>query len=366
MIEATLAPPPVSVAQDKQTPLAKEEAAVQVESSINTSAAGFVGEATSSTEQINHSPELAKQEPKIQNDSVPKPLSSWDQFREKFYNGPSWFQAFREYFTLGLNGIGILFNTVAVIATNSKIFKKQTAEAIDKVSEWFSKYIIPFSFTWNGVEALFGNRAVEALVRIVPAIAFCFLPFHNLNLATGVSSGLQYLFEHVKDRHGGEHPAPESMSENAKIVFKTSLEIIKDIFKGNTKHEDFPKQIATVCMLTGSIGGFIFSPKDRDTLTARFLGNLRNIGGIIADWKLIFNDVKDDLRRAWDLRLVGSLCSSASLLNILMRWVNPELARSLNHISIALDDMGLTYWAQSSKRDNDKARAQASQLAMAA
>jgi hypothetical protein len=130
--------------------------------------------------------------------------------------------------------------------------------------------------------------------------------------------------------------------------------VLKDIFTGNRSKEDLAKQIGTIFLLAGSIGGSIFAHKERDSKSARFFGNMRNIGGIVADWKLIFNDVKDDARRAFDLRFVGGMCSTASILNILMRWVDPALARTLNHISIALDDFGLTYWAQSSKRDNDQ------------
>jgi hypothetical protein len=88
---------------------------------------------------------------------------------------------------------------------------------------------------------------------------------------------------------------------------------------------------------------------------ARFFGNMRNVGGILADYKLVFNKVADPARSN-DQKIVGGTCSLASILNILMRWVDPKLARALNHISIAADDFGLTYWAQSSKRDNDEAQ----------
>ncbi len=283
------------------------------------------------------------------------PIKTWENFRKLFTDkGPTGFQAFRNYFTLSLNSVGIIFNFLAVITGNSNIVSKKISEKIDKGSEWFSRYIIPLSFGWNGIEALVGNRAVEAVARIIPAISFLFLPFYNLNIATGVSSGLQYLFELVKDRHGGKNPATHSIKENAKQTIQTSLAILKDIFTFNQTHEDFKKQISTAFMLIGSFGGLAFASKDRDSLLARFFGNMRNIGGLVADWKLIFNDVKNNIRRAFDLRLVGSLCSTASIMNIIMRWVNPELARTLNHISIAIDDFGLTYWAQCSKRDNDE------------
>lgn len=279
----------------------------------------------------------------------------WENFRKYFQDGENKkFNFFRENFTLGLNTIGIILNFMAVISGNSKMMSKELSQKLDKGSEWFSKYVIPLSFGWNGIEAAVGNRGLEAFARIVPAIAFFFLPFHNLNIATGVSSGLQYLFELVRDRHGGKNPATHNILENAKETLKTSFSIFKDILTFNRTHEDLPKQISASFLLMGSIGGLIFSPTERDSYLARFFGNMRNIGGLVADWKLIFNDVKNNLRRAFDLRLVGSLCSTASILNIIMRWVNPELSRSLNHIAIAIDDFGLTYWAQCSKRDNDE------------
>jgi hypothetical protein len=41
--------------------------------------------------------------------------------------------------------------------------------------------------------------------------------------------------------------------------------------------------------------------------------------------------------------------------------VNPDVGRILNHLSIAADDFGLTYWAQMSKADNDRAASKAKQ-----
>ena len=77
------------------------------------------------------------------------------------------------------------------------------------------------------------------------------------------------------------------------------------------------------------------------------------MGGIAADYKLIFNTAKNPTQAKYQ-REVGAWCSTASILNIFMRWVSPELARTFNHIAIAADDMGLTRWAQVSKEDNDR------------
>lgn len=284
-----------------------------------------------------------------------KKISALDKLAKLFYNGPPWFQWFRDKFCLSLNSFGIVFNAVAVVATNSSIFGKETAKSLDEKSEWFSKYIIPFSFGWNGIEALMGKRLPELISRMAPAALFWVLPFYNLNLATGVSSWLNYLFELVKDRHGGKNPCEGDMKGNAKAVFKTSVDIFKDMFKGDQSKEDLPKQLANLFLLVGSFGGLTFARKSRDSILARIFGNMRNAGGIIADWKLIFNRDPNP-KRSNDLRIVGSTCGIASALNILMRWVDPKLGRALTHIAIAADDFGLTYWAQGSKRDNDLAQ----------
>jgi hypothetical protein len=283
------------------------------------------------------------------------PNKTWENFRKLFTDkGPAGFKFFRNYFTLGLNSVGITLNVLAFITSNSSLVSKDLTKKFDKYSEWFSRNVIPLSFGWNGVEALVGNRALEAAARIIPAISFFFLPFYNLNIATGVSSGLQYLFELVRDRHGGKNPATHSIKENAKQTIQTSLAILKDIFTFNQKHESLSKQISTLALLTGGFGGLLFASQERDSLNARIFGNTRNGGGLIADWLLIFNNIKDNLRRAFDLRLVGSLCSTASILNILIRWINNDFARSCNHLAFGLDNLGLTYWAQCSKRDNDE------------
>lgn len=278
-------------------------------------------------------------------------MTLWNKFRHQFVDGPDWFKQFRNWFTLSLNGVGISLNALAVIGKT--ILPKPVQEYVDEKAEWFSRYIVPVSFTWNGIEALVGHKPLEALARVLPGAAFVALPFHNFNFATGISSTLNYIFEHVADRHGGVQPGNGNMLENFKEVGKTTLSVIKDALSFNPEHEDLPKRLATLGMGIGTLGGLAFAAKSRDSFAAKLFGNMRNIGGLIADWKLVFNDVEDK-SRSRDLRLVGSSCSTASILNILMRWVGPEAARMLNHIAIALDDFGLTYWAHASKKDNDK------------
>lgn len=289
----------------------------------------------------------------------------WDKFRDNFQNKSPAFQAFRSHFTSSLNVVGIVLNSLAVLATNMKIFPKNIANFLDKKSEWFARYIIPFAFGWNGIEALVGNRFLESVLRMVPAVSFWSLPFYNFNIATGISSAFAYLFEHVKSRHGGQYPGT-TMIENMKVTINTSIDIFSDMFKdfslrlkeGSWRDigpESFQKQVGTIALFLGSFGAMLFANQERDSWLARLFGGLRNLGGLVADWELIFND-DPDKENSKTKRIVGTSCITASILNIFKRWLDPKLGRAFDHIAIALDDFGLTYWSHSSKKDNDRAK----------
>lgn len=283
------------------------------------------------------------------------PTTAWGKVRAYFHDSPPWFKGFRDNFTMILNYIGIAFNTLAVIGTNSNVFSKDVAESIDKKSEWYSRYVIPFSFAWNGVEALVGNRLIEALTRIVPAISFWALPFYNFNTATGISSGVNYMLELVTKRlEKAKIKVPSyNMWENTKIIGGELINVCKDFLTNAKTDENFVHKITSFFLIGGSAGGFLFAPKDRDTWLARLFGNIRNIGGFFGDYDLVTNR-KYDVHK----KVVGLSCGVASILNMIMRWVDPQLARTLNHISIAADDFGLTYWAQDSRRHNKSSKPQ--------
>jgi hypothetical protein len=280
------------------------------------------------------------------------PENKTNSLQDFFQNGPPWFQFFRNYFVMGLNLIGIGLNTSSVVASNSNIFSKETAEYLDKASEWYSRYVVSIGFSWNGIESFVGKRPLEAMARLIPALGFMTLPFYNFNLATGVSSGLSYILGMLVQRNGNKQPGQGSAWENTKGIIQHSKEMLKDTFNPDAP-EDFFDKFAMHAMMTGSLGGLLFASHKRDSFAARLFGNLRNFGGLSADYKLIFN--KDKTWRGNHQRIVGSICTLASFLNIVARWVDPKLARALNHLAIAADDLGLTYWAQMSKEDNDEA-----------
>ncbi len=284
-----------------------------------------------------------------------KELSSWDKFRSYFKNSPKPFKIFRDSFTLGLNALGVVLNFSAVIGKGIPWVGPKIQELLDKKSEWFSRYVVPLSFAWNSVEAAAGNRLIESAARLIPAVLFWVLPFYNFNMATGISSGINYLLHLIDNRYDGKTPN-SSPKENLKATWLKFKELVTDFGKGKVaKGESAWDIFAVAGMLLGSTGGLAFAKEQRDSWAARIFGLLRNAAGFAGDGRFVIgNDVHK--------RIAGASMMFASIANIFMRWVGDDVARVLNHLAVALDDFGLTYWAHESKRRNDAASKEAENL----
>lgn len=325
----------------------------EINSVVNSELDSLDNTVLNTQENHNTDPKLHEVQTSVQNLETQESSTKKSNFLEDYFqNGPPWFQAFRNYFVAGLNTVGIGLNFTSVIASNSNMMPEPVAKYLDKAAEWYSRYVVSLGFSWNGVESVVGKRPFESLARFVPAVGFVTLPFYNFNLATGVSSAMSYLLDKVVKRNGNKQPGVGSAIENTKGVFKHSMDIFRDFFNSKSK-ESLLEKTGLLGLGLGSLGGLLFASQERDSFAARLFGNLRNFGGLAADYELVFND--DTTWRSKHKRLVGLTCSTASILNIIARWVDPKLGRILNHLSIAADDFGLTYWAQMSKKDNDEA-----------
>ena len=301
-------------------------------------------------EQLSLENSLSKNETLTDQNSTIKKQNR-NSIQDYFQNGPQWFQNFRNYFVIALNTLGIGLNIFSAISSNTTFMKKEVADFFDKASVWYSKNIVSLGFAWNGIESLVGKRPIEALSRLLPPIGFLTLPFYNLNFATGISSFMSYVLDKVVKRNGNKQPGKDSAIENTKQVLLHCKDIFKDLFNSKSK-ETLIEKLGIAGLGLGTFGGLAFASKDRDSLLARLFGFIRNAGGLTADAELVFNN--DKTWRGTHKRIVGFTCSTASILNIIARFVDDKLGRTLNHIAIGLDDLGLTYWAHMSKKENDE------------
>lgn len=276
--------------------------------------------------------------------------NNWDSLRENFLYGPEWFQKFRDNFTQYLSYTCGGLNGLAALGSSLGVCPKVVAKFFNKKAEWFSRYSLPASYMWNGVEALIGNRPIESLIRFAPAFSFLVLPFYNFNLGTGISSGLNNLMDLVAERLGDKQPS-HSMKENSKVVLGELKVLVKELLTtikplNAVSGETFIDQFATVGTILGNAGGLAFAAQQRNSPAAKTFCSLSNISGFALDLTNIFSK---NLRK----NIVGCSCAIASLSNIALRFSSHKLATILNHLAIAADTFGMTYWAQSSKEKND-------------
>ena len=108
----------------------------------------------------------------------------------------------RDYFSPVINGIAIVANTLSAIGIVSNSFPEKLNNFLDKKSEWFSKFVVPISFASNGLEALAGQRLIEASLRFIPAISFWALPMFNFTYPMGLFSGSNTILSMIHKRLG--------------------------------------------------------------------------------------------------------------------------------------------------------------------
>lgn len=258
---------------------------------------------------------------------------------------PIFFDKLRDYFSPTINGIAIVGNTLAGIGLVTKIFPEKLVKFFDEKSEWFSKFVVPLSFASNGLEALSGKRLIEASLRFIPAISFWALPMFNFTYPMGLFSGSNTILSMIHKRLGDALPNND-LKENTKAILNTGFEVFRDFSKGQTNKEETNFIISSLTVLAGSIGGMVFGSQDRDTPLAKAMGTIRSIAGVAVDIGLF-------LKNNFHEKIVGLSCGTASLCNLALRWIpNENIAKAVNHLGLATDDFGQTYWAYESRRRN--------------
>jgi hypothetical protein len=276
------------------------------------------------------------------------PRNFWNKVQANFADPKSKVQLIRNHFTPAVNYASVLLNSLAVLDPTNKFFSLETNKSLDKIASKFSQLMIPLTFIWSGVEALVSNKAIEAVLRFLPATTFFIMPFHNLNFASGLSSGLNNFIDLISARLGSRQNNL-SVSQNTRLVFQEMKKLARDFFTKiqpvTGSGETLADQVATLGTIFGNLGGILFAHAERDSALARLFGFVSNSTGFVMDYR---NISSKNIRK----KIVGYSCGLASISNILTRFVDPNIARILNHLSIVTDGFGLSYWAQSSKKNH--------------
>jgi len=265
-------------------------------------------------------------------------------------NYASWFN----WATIFLHTTGAVLPYVTTIPQNF-------SQKLKKFAENFSRFGIPLVKLHTGLEAIYGKRAYEAIARIVPAflIPALRLPFHNFQLAYGLSSGINVALEHINGRIG-ELKKEDCFSVNNQKVLDGLKSMIHDFFQPKTSIKEKSKiglaLGGAVCMLGGAIPTLLFDRNGLNDGFAKVFGSIRSLGGLLGDLSIILfsSQPTEELRKKE--KMVGSFFLVPSIMDFAQRWISQESDANeiFNHAKTALNTIGEVVWSNFSTDRNTK------------
>ena len=269
-------------------------------------------------------------------------------------NYPTWFNVA----TVGLHSLGALLPSMQVVP-------KEVSQSVRQAAISFSRWGLQIAKIHNGIEALYGNRGVEAAARVIPSLLVpgLKLPFFNFQLAYGLSSGVNVALEHIYDRVG-ELKKEDGMKKNIDKVFKGLNIMIKDLAKGKANIREWTKLFLTLggsaFMLGGSIPALAFARNSLNDTKARVFGSLRSIGGLLGDLSIILFSTKKTKEGRQKERAIGLFFMVPSIMDFAQRWIKQgsEANEIFNHFKTALHTIGELIWSHFSTERNIKPKEQ--------
>ena len=263
-------------------------------------------------------------------------------------NYPHWFNIA----TVALHALGSSLPSMPFIP-------KKISLAFRKSAILFSQWCIPFSKLHNFFEAWKGNRFYEAVARVLPNLFLPFLPFHNFQLAYGLSSGINVVHEHIKSRVGGLSDK-DSMKQNIKKINDGLQFAIKDLFHGGNKvtTKERVKLGLTLgggaAMILGAVPTLLFDRQGLNDGFAKFFGTIRSLGGFFGDLSITLfpSNPIENLRKKE--RAIGGIYLVPTFMDAAQRWMNqaPETNEIFNHFKSALNTIAELTWTHFSTLEN--------------
>lgn len=264
--------------------------------------------------------------------------------------------------------------TQVIDKLNIPLIPKDLTGKINKFTQEFSRYVVPFNYLLNGISALKGNRLLEGLIRFsIPGLLLT-VPFFNFTIPYGISSGFNFFHEAVlknlKDKNG--HLSFKDWKDNTKQVWDESKNIFKALFSGESIKEllsfKLSKQkqqaFGSLSIALSAAASLLTARTERNSFAAKLWGGLRNGLGGYCDLILAFgkDDVKPgekefvgsikELKEHYNNKatrknvIAGGFMGVASALGVFHRlFVKSEwLANIIVHLQMLLDNIGFTAW----------------------
>lgn len=265
----------------------------------------------------------------------------------------------RKNYTQWFNGSTILLHTLGAMLPYVTLIPKEISHKIKKFAEGFSRWGVPLIKLHTGAEAIYGKRMFEGIARIAPTLFMPFLPFHNFQLAYGLSSGINVALEHIYGRTG-DLKKEDGFEVNNKKVLDGLKSMVKDFFHSETSLKAKSKiglaLGGALGMLSGAIPTLLFDRNGLNDTFAKIFGSIRSIGGLMGDLSIILFSSQPTQELRNKEKVVGSFYLIPSIMDLAQRWINQDSDANeiFNHAKTALNTIAEVIWSNFSTDRNTK------------
>lgn len=254
-----------------------------------------------------------------------------------------------------ISTVNALLHFIATITSFEKSKSDSLMKAINKVSNdtafLFTRWIAPItSYGYAFYEAIKNKKPIEALIKLVPPSFLPLVGDANIDAVYGSSTGFNQPYDLVVERiqeKSDQSPdfaayadnANQTMMGNAKLTWQVFKEMVSEFMHGKLHPKKAVFFVNCAMILVGALPIMLFARNSRDTFSARALGLLRNLGGILGDFGFLWGE-----RRNVHKLSIGILCMIGACADIVKRWVSDDASRALIHLGSALNVSAYALW----------------------
>ena len=278
------------------------------------------------------------------NDPKPEYKNTFDRFQQD--------PDFRNLAIAGVNAVLHSAATVTNFLVQDDSKFKLLNNFFDKSALICTKWLAPItSYGWSAYEAFQAKQPIKMLIKLIPPAFLPLVGDANIDTVYGSSTGFNQPYDLVIDRlkeksnksaegKAEVDEANKTFSGNAKLIMSTFKDMCKEFMKGKMPYKEAIYFVNCAMILAGALPMMLFDRNARDTLSAKVLGTVRSVGGLIGDYAFVTQEWGNLHKLS-----IGGLCSISAVASIVKRFVKSDsVARVLIHLGAALDVTAYALW----------------------
>lgn len=248
-----------------------------------------------------------------------------------------------------------VFHGVAALNNMTKFLSPKLKKFLDTNSVRFTKGITSVIYFFLSLEALKHNRIFDFFARILDPLLVPWMGLSDIHLARGMSAGLTQI-DISQNKRVKANPKSKTKLGNLIANFKAFKEMLTETLDGGFgKHRKIfvPKEkesghtmaLTGYLIMLGSFLGIAFGANQRNFMN-KLGGLIRNLGGFIGDFTMIMHSEPDNQKS-------GFFYATNAVIDALQRFLPEEVAETINHLNMILNNIGTYYFGRLSQKRTD-------------